>query len=615
MRPKHLHCQLRGLAILAFACLSLHASEPDHWITPAEASHFQTTPDPETSLAYLRRLAQAAPQRLQLETIGRSPEGRPMVVAIASRDGVFDPETARARHLPVVLIQGGIHPGEIEGADAGLMLLRDFALQGRQRHLADHLVLVYLPVFSVDGLANSSPWHRINQNGPQTQGFRGQSQYLNLNRDYIKADAPEMRDWLRLWNHWRPDEFVDIHTTDGADYPYDLTWYTEDPHKLDPAVDQWQQTLMHQLLPAYQADGHLASPYLEFRDGRDPSKGIENFGSGPRFSTGYAALQNRPGLLVETHMLKPYGVRVKAVYDLVAELLGQINRHPEALLAATARADADTVATSDQTDHPIPLTFKLDPVPTRHEFRAYAWTLSASAISGQSWIHYDRSRQRTLSIPDWNRLLPDISVTEPAAYVIPAPWTVIIDRIKAHGLRYQKLPQATTLTAQSYQLSDPVWASHPFEGHLMLTRFAQSRQPRTVRLPPGSIVVPMNQRAARVAMALLEPQAPDSLLHWGYLNAIFEAKEYGEPRVLEQLAQDMLIKDPDMKAAFDHKLASDPAFAADPQARLQYFFDRSPWHAAQGVGAYPVLRLDAAELARLQALPQPATEPRSSGHT
>jgi murein tripeptide amidase MpaA len=217
------------LPLLGLAAITAQATD---WTTPAEAAHFRTTPSYADTLAYLQRLQRAAPDKLRLETFGTTPEGRPMTVVIASTDGSFSPEAARAAHKPVVLLQAGIHPGEIEGKDAGLMLLRDFAVAGKLPHLLDHAVLVYIPVFSVDGHENSSPYHRINQNGPDSMGFRGQSQYLNLNRDYVKADAPEMRAWLKLWQRWLPDFLIDVHTTDGADYQYDLTWYTEDPHKV-----------------------------------------------------------------------------------------------------------------------------------------------------------------------------------------------------------------------------------------------------------------------------------------------------------------------------------------------------------------------------------------------
>lgn len=590
-------------ALLGAVAAGAHAAGPRDagWTTPAEAAQFRTTPSYVDTLAYLQRLQQAAPGKIRIETFGITPEGRPMTVVIASGDGTFTPEAARAAHKPVVLLQAGIHPGEIEGKDAGLMLLRDFTVTGKVPHLLDHAVLVYIPVFSADGHENASPYNRINQNGPERMGFRGQSQYLNLNRDYVKADAPEMRAWLKLWQEWLPDFLIDVHTTDGADYQYDLTWYTEDPHKLDPAIDAWQRrTIVGQAIPAYEKRGHLASIYLEFKDGRDPRKGIENFGSGPRFSTGYAALQNRPALLIETHMLKPYAVRVHAVYDLVDVLLEDIDRHPEALLAATAHADADTVARAQDPQARVPLTFKPDPTPAPFELKGYAFTQTHSDISNDTWIQYDPGKPETYRIDNWNGLLPDLTIAPPAAYVVPAEWTAIIDRLDAHGIAYRRIGHPMKkVDAQAYQLDDPHWASEPFEGHLMLRSFTLQSVPTEVTLPPGSVIVPLNQRGANVAIELLEPQAPDSLLRWGYLNAIFEPKEYGEPRVLEKLAREMMAKDPALKAAFAQKLRDDPAFAADSRARLQFFFEHSPWYSVQRVGLYPVLRLDQAQLAIL----------------
>lgn len=584
--------------VLAAISMSTHAAD---WTTPAEASQFRTTPNYAQTLAYLQRLQQAAPDTIKLESFGISPQGRPMTVIIASKGGTFTPDAAHAAHKPIVLLQAGIHPGEIEGKDAGLMLLRDIAVTGKYPHLLDHVVLVYIPVYSVDGHEYSSPYNRINQNGPESMGFRGQSQYLNLNRDYIKADAPETLAWLKLWQAWLPDFLIDVHTTDGADYQYDLTWYTEDPHKLDPAVAVWQHKLIvEQAMPAYEKLGHLASIYLEFKDGRDPRKGIENFGSGPRFSTGYAALQNRPALLIETHMLKTYAARVHAVYDLVRVLLDDINRNPGALLAVTSQADAHTVARAGDTHTQVPLTFKLDPTSTPFELKGYAFTQTHSDISNDTWIQYDPSKPATYRIDNWNGLLPDVSITPPAAYIVPGEWKTIIDKLDAQGIAYRRIGHPMKeVDATAYQLDQPKWAEAPFEGHLMLQSFELYAHPIELTLPAGSVIVPMNQRAANVAIQLLEPQASDSLLRWGYLDAIFEAKEFGEPRVLEKLAREMMAKDPKLKAEFEQKLHDDPAFAASSRARLNFFFVRSPWYTVQRVGAYPVLRVNAAQLANI----------------
>jgi hypothetical protein len=594
---------MRGWLVIFFLSFALvtPAFAAADWTTPAEAANFRTTPSYADTLAYLKRLEQAAPDKIRLQIFGVSPQGRPMAAVIANGDGIFTPDAARAAKLPVVLVQAGIHPGEIEGKDAGLMLLRDFAITGKMPHLLDHAVLVYIPVFSVDGHENSSPYNRINQNGPDRMGFRGQSQYLNLNRDYIKADAPEMRAWLMLWRHWRPDLLIDVHTTDGADYQYDLTWYLEDPHKLDPAASDWQQTAMTKVIPAYEKRGHLASIYLEFKEQADPRQGIVNFGSGPRFSTGFAALWNRPALLIETHMLKPYAVRVRAAYDLVALMLEYVERDPAELLAATAKADAATIARAHDAAARVALTFKPDPASTPFALKGYAFRQSRSDISGGTWIEYDATKPVTYSISNWNGLLPDVAVTLPAAYAVPAQWTKIIARLQAQGLAYRRLECAVTVDASGYQLGSPGWSSQPFESHLMLRAATANLSPRRETLPPGSVIVPLDQPGANVAIELLEPEAPDSLLHWGKLDAIFETKEYGEPRVLEQLARDMEAKDSALKAEFEQKVKGDPAFAANPQARLNFFFQHSPWYAAQRVGDYPVLRLDTGELNALSA--------------
>ncbi|HEV7775757.1 MAG TPA: M14 family metallopeptidase [Luteibacter sp.] len=587
-------------ALLALAAMTTHATE--NWTTPAEASHFRTTPSYADTVAYLKRLAAAAPDALHVETFGTTPEGRPMVVVVAARDGDFTPAAARKAGKPVVLLQAGIHPGEIEGKDAGLMLLRDIAVTGKLTHLVDHVVLVYIPVFSVDGHENSTPYNRINQNGPDSMGFRGQSQYLNLNRDYVKADAPEMRAWLKLWNAWLPDLLVDIHTTDGADYQYDLTWYAEDPHKLDPAIATWQkQAFEGSIFPAYEKMGHLAAPYLEFVDGRDVRKGIENFGSGPRFSTGYAALQDRAGLLIETHMLKSYEVRVRATYDVVRAVLDYVGAHPASLIDASRAADAHTIARANDADASVAVSFRPDPAATSFVLKGWAFTQTPSDLSGDTWVQYDPKTPRDYTIENRNGLLPDISVKPPAAYVIPAQWTDTIERLAAHGIRFTRTTAPATIHAEGYQLDDPSWAAKPFESHLMLQSFRQSAAMREVVLPPGSAIVPLDQRAANVAINLLEPEAPDSLLRWGYFNAIFEAKEYGEPRVLEALARQMLAKDPALRQDFEARLKADPKFAADKRARLFFFFERSPWYLVQHVGAYPVLRLDRAALEKLAA--------------
>lgn len=592
---------MRAALLLLLGILPLSAFATDS-TTPAEAAHFRTTPDYADTRAYLERLAAAAPDRIRLTRFGVSPEGRDLMLVVATSGGEFTPAAARASGKEIVFVQAGIHAGEIEGKDAGLMLLRDLSVTDKLPHALDHTILLYAPLFNVDGHENSSAYMRINQNGPAEMGFRATAQNLNLNRDYLKAEAPEMRDWLKLWNDWLPDLLVDVHTTDGADYQYDLTWYTEDWGPLDPGVKAWQDSaLKGRIFAQTEKRGHLLSPYLELKDHRDITKGLENFGSGQRFSTGYVALQNRAGLLVETHMLKSYATRVHATYDLIVAILDDLRAHPGELRNATSAADRNTIARAAQADANLPIIFGLTDKPVTQTIKGYAFTQVHSDISGDIWTQYDPSKPKTFEVPNWRDLVVKESAQLPAAYLVPAGWTEAIDKLRQHGIHLETTEKPMSLRTRVTQLSDAHWAAAPFEGRLMLREFSATSAPATQTFAAGAVIVPLDQRAANVVVNLLEPRAPDSLLRWGYFNGMFEQKEYADARVLERLAREMLAKDPALKTEFEARLARDKTFAADPQARLEFFYLRSPWYEWQHVGRYPVVSLDSAALAAARA--------------
>ncbi|MGN6521575.1 MAG: M14 family metallopeptidase [Dokdonella sp.] len=571
------------------------------WTTPAEAAQFRTTPTYAQTHAWLERLAAAAPKSIRLTRFGISPEGRDLMLVVAASNGEFTPEAAHASGKTIVMVQSGIHAGEIEGKDAALMLLRDVSVAAKRPHLLDHAILVWLPIFNVDGHENSGPYNRINQLGPDAMGFRATAQNLNLNRDYMKADAPEMRDWLAMFDAWLPDLFLDIHTTDGADYQYDLTWYTEQWGPLHPAVQQWQHDAFERaILPAFDRKRHRSAPYLDLVDHRDVTKGIGNFGSGPRYSTGYVALRNRAALLVETHMLKPYATRVRATYDFVVETLEHVNRDGAALRKAIAQADAETVARAKDADAKLAVAYGTSKESVPFVFNGYAFRQDASPISGDAWVQYDPNTPKTYTIPYYRDLVPTQTVSLPAAYLVPAGWTTVIDKLHQHHLRTERSAMPLRLAVERYRLGSPHWAEGPFEGHHLLKDFTLASERTEDDFAAGAVIVPLDQPAANVAVNLLEPRASDSLLAWGTLDALFEQKEYADARVTERLAREMLAKDPALQKAFDERLA-DPAFAKSPEARLAFFYERSPWYATQRVGLYPIVRLDAAALAHARA--------------
>ncbi|HYN14263.1 MAG TPA: M14 family metallopeptidase, partial [Terriglobales bacterium] len=297
-------------------------SDAADWRTPAERSDYRTTPRYDETMAYVRRVAASAPGQMKVEVFGRTGEGRELIDVVVSRDGVFDPEALHRAGRPILLIQNAIHAGEMDGKDSCLSLLRDLVITKTQARLLKRAVVVIIPIYNADGHERFGPYNRINQNGPEEMGWRVNATNLNLNRDYMKAEAPETRAWLKLWNHWLPDFFVDNHVTDGADYQYDVTFGLSAYAGNDPALNEWQRkTVTPYLEKAVAASGHVPGPFIFLVDDADPTKGIERYPSIPRFADGYTVLQNRPGMLVEMHMLKDYKTRVTGNYEILRALL------------------------------------------------------------------------------------------------------------------------------------------------------------------------------------------------------------------------------------------------------------------------------------------------------
>lgn len=579
---------------LAFPIIAMSQHQtpnvPAEWRTYAEQTDYRETPRYDATIDYAKRLDRSS-SLIKYETFGKSGEGRDLPLLIASEGETFAPEAAKRAHKAVILIQACIHAGEPDGKDAGLALLRDIAVTKTRAGLLKNVVVLFIPIYSPDGHERVSPYNRINQNGPAEMGWRTTSTYQNLNRDYMKADTPETRAWLALWNKWQPDLFIDCHVTDGADYQYNITFHHEHHAGVDAAVLAWERAVFDQRVAAKtEAAGNIVSWYLEFIDNRDLPKGIRDFNGSPRFSTGYVPLRNRPAILIETHMLKDYRSRVVGTYDFLRSALEEVSNDPQSLLKVVKEADEKTIAAGRAYDpaHPYPLDFELTENATPYHLRAVESHTEMSDVSGARYVTFG-TKPIDLTVPLYNDFRVKVSVAQPLFYIVPAQWKEVIEVITAHGLIFTTLKQPATIEVESYRFTDVKWPSGPFEGRLMPSFKAEPvREHRT--FPAGSIVVPLAQPAARVAINLLEPEAPDSLVHWGFFDAIFEQKEYGENYVLEKLAREMRAKDPKLREEYQQKLASDPKFAASPRARLEFFYRRSPYWDAQ-MNLYPVGRI------------------------
>src|SRR5260370_10018809 len=415
-----------------------HTTTAD-WRTPTEISDYRTTPRYDETMAYGHRVAAAAPKEVKVETFGKRGEGRDLVVVIASKDGVFDAAVLHQANRPIVLIQNAIHAGEMDGKDSCLALVRDMVITKSKASLLEHAVVAIIPIYNADGHERFGPYNRINQNGPEQMGWRTQAQNLNLNRDYLKADAPETRAFLKLFNKWLPDFFVDDHVTDGADYQYDVTYALDTGPDVDPALAAWQkETLAPYLDQSVTAAGHKIGPYIDLVDETDPAKGLTAVQDMPRFSTGYMILQNRPGMLVELHMLKDYKTRVTGNYEILRPLLEAINRDAGKLVAMNRAADAATIAAGTPFAHGAAFPLHLTPSGTEpFHFHGYKYTRSLSEISGAIRIEYSHEPWEQ-DVPRQSGLKPALTIAPPRAYIVPAQWTQVIDVLEAHGLRLER---------------------------------------------------------------------------------------------------------------------------------------------------------------------------------
>ncbi|MEM9292091.1 MAG: M14 family metallopeptidase [Acidobacteriota bacterium] len=557
----------------------------DPWVTPAERDQLLVTPDYDDSVAYLERLAAASPQ-IQLLPIGKTPQGRTLWLAVVSAEGLSSPGELAASGKPILLAHGGIHSGEVDGKDAGLMLLRDLTVAAERSGagaLLERAHLLFIPVLNPDGHERSGPYHRVNQRGPEEMGWRTNALNLNLNRDFAKLDTAEVRALVEVVNEWKPDLYLDLHVTDGADYQYDITYGANGPHGWSPGGATWiQQVLEPALAEDLESEGHIPGRLVFLVDKADPSRGNFGWTAGPRFSNGYGDARHLPTVLVENHSLKPYPQRVLGTYVLLRTSLRVLGEEGLALRQATAE---DRRELRD----PLPLGFQQasDWAPVAEDFLGVESRVELSPITGRPEVRYT-GRPVTLSVPLLDTTEPSLSVARPAAYWIPPQWGEVAERLRAHGVELERVAEDRWVTGTRYRLLDPQLDSDVFEGRMRVSASVEGEAARAL-LPAGSWRVATDQPLGTLAMLLLEPQAADSFFQWGFFHSVLQRTEYIESYVVEPLARRMLEADEALAEEFQQRLRSDAEFAADPRARLDFFYRRTPYYDAQ-FQVYPILR-------------------------
>jgi hypothetical protein len=586
------------LALALLACPMLLGMPPAFagdvaLTTTAERSGFRQTGRYDEVIALCDAFQAAYPQAVRCFSFGTTPEGRPMKAMAISTSGALDAKTAQARGLPVVLAQGGIHAGEIDGKDAGFWLMRDL-LQGKTgKGVLDKTVLLFVPVFNADGHENFRAWNRPNQRGPEQMGFRVTAQRYNLNRDYVKADSAEMQAMLGLINQWDPLAMLDLHVTDGAKFQHDISITGEPTNSGDEGLREAGNALKDGIIAKLATQGSTpVGFYPSFVEDDNPASGFVHGVSTPRFSNGYFPLRNRIGILVETHSWRTYPERVRSTYNTVLDALELTAANGARWLQLARDADERAASLGGQS---IPIDYKATEQVRTIDFLGYAYTRTPSEISGGTMTRYDETAPQAWKIPLRDDIVPATTVIAPkGGYLVPQAHAVAVAKqLLVHGIAFRVLTSPLRdANAQAFVAETVQFSPMSVEGHQRVN-LTGTWTPQVANIASGGLFVPIAQANARLLVNILEPTAGDSMAAWGAFNNAFERKEYMEGYVAEEQARLMLAKDPALKAEFERKLREEPAFAKSPGARLDFFYRRhSAWD--NDTNRYPVLRTDTA---------------------
>ena len=553
--------------------------------TPYEKGNQNQTTTWSDCIAFYEALAQRFPQVLRFEQIGTSDGGIPVHAGVVSADGVFDRARIKAEGRPVFFNNNGIHPGEPEGVDACMAIVRDLCCDPARLAALGKTVLLFVPLYNVDGALNRNNTSRVNQDGPEQFGFRGNSRHLDLNRDFVKCDTLNAQLFNQLLTSWDPDVMVDTHTSNGADYPYTMTLIHTQADKLGYGLGPFlRETMLPHIYREMEAKGWPTCPYVNpVKD--TPDDGLAEFLEVPRFSTGFAALHHVIGFMPETHMLKPFKDRYDSMRALLDVTMAFTVTHGEQIRALRAAAKEQaanarewTVAWTMDEHHPSTLRFK-----------GYEARRSPSLLGDYQRLSYDRSKPWEKDIAYYNRFIPAATVRAPKGYIVPQAWREAIERLKWNGVEMAQFDEASTVEAQYYHIVSVTSRPNAYEGHMYHDEVQLEARTASFTVQPGDWFIPLRQANARYAVETLEPQGHDSFFRWGFFNSVLEKKEAYSDYVFEDLAMEMLDTEPELKAKFDAWKAANPALLKDQDAVLGFIFTNGKRHAEPEWRRYPVL--------------------------
>ena len=571
-------CGMRGIVLCTSLFLSFTATA--QWTYSGD-----TTPTWQQAIARYQEL-DALHSGAKLLEIGADDGGQPIHLFVVSDGSGFTPDSIRASGKNILWITNGIHPGEPDGVDASLMLAQALLESDQLMGLTVHSAICIVPMYNVSGAVERGSHSRANQLGPMEYGFRANALNLDLNRDFIKMDARNTWTLVKALTAWDPDIYFETHVSNGADHQYVMELLTTQNDKLGPAVGRFvRDQLVPDLYAWMDRKGFAMCPYFE-TVADVPDSGLVGFYDSPRYSTGYNALFDRIGVLSETHMLKPYADRVNATFHLMLATLATMDQHPQELRAARTQAKAYTASMEE-----LGLNWELDTTAVEElPWKGYAASMEPSKVSGLPRLRYDHARPVETMVPWMGTYRPSTVLRKPAAYLVPKQWQGVIARLEASGVELERLAKDTKLAVEQDSIGTFTTVQSPYEGHY-LHRGVQASTMRTeVVAHAGDALVRMGRPTDRYVMETLELTAEDGFFAWNFFDSYLQQKEWFSDYVFEDIAADLLAKDPALKAALAERRMADAAFAADAWAQLLFIYQRSPYF-EKSYRRYPVLRV------------------------
>jgi len=522
----------------------------------------------------------------QLVEFGNDDDGSPLHLFVISDGSGFTPDSIRAAGKSILWITNGIHPGEPDGVDASLLLAQALLESDQYMGLLANTAVCIVPVYNVWGANQRDRHTRPDQNGPAEHGIRANARNLDLNRDFMKADASNTRAMHAALAKWDPDVYFETHVSDGANHQYVMELLTTQKDKLDGGLSAFMtRTMVPALQTWMQRKGILMCPYFETVH-EVPEEGLYGFYDSPRYSSGYNALFNRIGILAESHMLKPYAPRVNATFQLMLATLAVMNEQGATLLKARQRAKSNAASMSE-----LGLNWELDTtVVEQIEWLGYEASHPLSEVSGLPRLFYDERKPTRTQVSWMDTYRPSLIKQKPMGYLIPQAWKDIALRLRSQGVEVVQLEAATAYNMEEDSIAEFTTTQQPYEGHYLHRDVRCIQRKGTMWAAPGDFYVRTGQTCDRFIMEALEPEAEDSYFAWGFFDAILQQKEWFNPYIFEDIAADLLKKDPQLRAALDAKRSEDAEFAIDAFAQLYWVFQRSPWF-ERGYRIHPVRRV------------------------